>query len=175
MCRTFKLEKKFACQKNYVWTKCWISHSIGNFPRNNSWLLCLGVQTIKKKQRADIVGFLVCSFGRHSTPLSAIRPLPALFVLFSLKSVQFAWAIYPPKTLNVIFSEVHFQNSHFICSFFRFCWAICLVSFWNMLIWVPTAQFCGKLKIYFSDIGSLFLECITYALNPSNMQNKSTF
>ncbi len=41
----------------------------------------------KKKAAGDIVGFLVCSFGHHSTPLSAIRPLPARFVLFSLKSV----------------------------------------------------------------------------------------
>ncbi len=37
---------------------------------------------LKKKQRADIVGFLVCFFGHQSTPLSAIRPLPARFALF---------------------------------------------------------------------------------------------
>ncbi len=36
----------------------------------------------KKKQRADIAGFLVCFFGHQSTPLSAIRPLPTLFALF---------------------------------------------------------------------------------------------
>ncbi len=42
---------------------------------------------LKKKQRANVVEFLVSSFGHHSTPLSAIRPLPARFALFSLKSV----------------------------------------------------------------------------------------
>ncbi len=56
-----------------------------------------------------------------------------------------------------------FQNSHFIRSFLRFYRAICLIFFWNTLIWVPTTQFCGKLKIHFSDTGNLFLERITYA------------
>ncbi len=50
---------------------------------------------------------------------------------------------------------------HFIRSFFRFYRAICLVFFWNMLIWILTTQFCGKLGIYFSDIGNLSQECIT--------------
>ncbi len=49
--------------------------------------LFLGVQThIKKEAAGGFVGFLVCSFGHHSIPLSAIRPLPARFALFSLKS-----------------------------------------------------------------------------------------
>ncbi len=39
---------------------------------------------ILKKQLADIVGFLVCFFGHQSTPLSAIKPLPAQFALFFL-------------------------------------------------------------------------------------------
>ncbi len=37
---------------------------------------------LKKKQGADIVGFLVCFFRLQSTPLSTIRPLPARFALF---------------------------------------------------------------------------------------------
>ncbi len=53
------------------------------------------------------------------------------------------------------------QNAHFTRSFFSFYRTICLVFFWNMLIWMPITQFCGKLKIHFSDIGNLFLERIT--------------
>ncbi len=70
--------------------------------------------------------------------------------------------LYILRKLVTRFSQKHvFQTLHFICSFFRFYRAICLVFFWNMLIWVPTTQFCGKLGIHFSDIGNLFLERIT--------------
>ncbi len=51
--------------------------------------------------------------------------------------------------------------------FFRLYLAICLIFFWNMLIWVPTPQFCGKLKIHFSDISNIFLERITYKDYPN--------
>ncbi len=37
---------------------------------------------LKKKERVDIVGFLVCFFGHQSTPFSTIRPLPVQFALF---------------------------------------------------------------------------------------------
>ncbi len=44
----------------------------------------LGAQTpILKKPRTDIVGFLIGLFRQQSTPLSAIRPLPVPFALFS--------------------------------------------------------------------------------------------
>ncbi len=53
-------------------------HKNANLARYLRKTVFWGVQTpIKKKQWADIVGFLVCSFGHHSTPLSAIRPSPA--------------------------------------------------------------------------------------------------
>ncbi len=55
-------------------------------------------------------------------------------------------SLYPPKTLNRIFSKIHFFKFTLYMFVFRFNWAICLVFFWNMLIWVPTTQFCGKLK-----------------------------
>ncbi len=67
-----------------------------------------------------------------------------------------------PKTLNSIFSKVYFQTLHFIYSFFRFYRAIYLVFFWNMLISVPTTQFCGKLRIHFSNKGNFFLKRVTY-------------
>ncbi len=73
--------------------------------------------------------------------------------------------IYILQKLKTRFSQKYiFQDSHFVCSFFRFFRAICLVFFGNMLIWVPTTQFCEKLKIHFSDIGNLFQERITYIL-----------
>ncbi len=71
--------------------------------------------------------------------------------------------IYIFQKLETRFSQEYiFQNSHFICSLFRFCRAIRLVFFWNMLIWLPTTKFCGRFKIHFSDKGNLFLERITY-------------
>ncbi len=55
------------------------------------------------------------------------------------------------------------QNSQFMGTFLRFCRSICLVFFWNMLIWVPRTRFCGKLRINFSDIlGNLLIESVTY-------------
>ncbi len=63
---------------------------------------------------------------------------------------------------NVWFSQSTFFKISTMCWFFRFYPAICLVFFWNMLIWMPTSQICGKLKIHFSSIGNLFLEHITY-------------
>ncbi len=63
-------------------------HKNANLARYLQKTVFWRVQTpIKKKQRADIVGFLVRSFGHHFTPLSAVRPLPARFALLSLKSV----------------------------------------------------------------------------------------
>ncbi len=69
--------------------------------------------------------------------------------------------ISSPKTLNSIFSKYIFQTLHIISSFFGFNPAIGLVFFWNMLIWVPIAQFCGKFRIHLSHIGNLLLERIT--------------
>ncbi len=65
---------------------------------------------------------------------------------------EFFSSLYPLKTLTRFFQNYIFQNSHFICSFFRFYQAVCLVFLWSMLIRVPATQFCGKLKIHFSDI-----------------------
>ncbi len=71
--------------------------------------------------------------------------------------------LYMLQKLETQFSQKYiFQKSHFICPFSRFYRAICLVFFWNILIWVPTTQFCGKLRNNFSDIGNLFLEPIIY-------------
>ncbi len=40
---------------------------------------------------------------------------------------------------------------------------------------VPTTQFCGKLKIYFSDISNIFLERITYNLFYQKLDAKYFF
>ncbi len=46
---------------------------------------------------------------------------------------------------------------------FQVLWCNMPCIFWNMLKWVPTTQFCEKLKVHFSNIGNLFLGYITYA------------
>ncbi len=62
---------------------------------------------IKKKQRADFVGFLLYFFGHQSTPLSAIRPLPARFALF-----------FPYLPTLILFSQHLPQNSRYISSYY---------------------------------------------------------
>ncbi len=82
----------------------------------------------------------------------------------SAKLVQavLRYELYILQKLLTQFSQKYiFQNLHLISWFFRFYQAMCLVVFWNMLIWVSTIQFCGKFKINFSDIGNLFQERIT--------------
>ncbi len=58
---------------NYeVWAKCWISHSIGNFPNNNSWLLSF---SMKMQTQRDICEKLI--------DLIVTRPLIACLSLYT--------------------------------------------------------------------------------------------
>ncbi len=48
---------------------------------------------LKRQQRAKIMGFFVFFFRHQSTPLSAIRPLPARFAHFFLICQHYLWLI----------------------------------------------------------------------------------
>ncbi len=82
-------DKKFSEQQ---FSTLVLFHENANLARyvQKTFFLGRGVQTHFKKAEGGYCGFLECSFGHLSTPLSAIRPLPAQSALFSLKSVSFA-------------------------------------------------------------------------------------
>ncbi len=71
-------------------------------------------------------------------------------------------SLYPPKTLNAIISKVHFSKFAHYMLVFQVLSSNMPCILLEMLIWMPTTQFCGKLKLHFSDIGNLFLEHVKY-------------
>ncbi len=117
--------------------------SIGNYPRNNSPLLCFSIKIHtqggictklffgrfkpllkKKKQGTDIVGFLICFFGHQCTSLSAIRPSPAHFAFF--------FPLFAYTTCSSHSASTCYGSSIFNTGFCMFLWCNLLRNFYNV-------------------------------------------